>query len=63
MDNVDTFFAKLKSTRESKNISIHDIAESSKINPKFLVAIEEGNFNILPNVYMRLFISPRSNLI
>ena len=56
MDSTETFFTKLKEIRESKEISIKEIAESTKINTKFLEAIESGNFDSLPTVYMRLFI-------
>ena len=56
MDSTETFFTKLKQIRESKEISIKEIAESTKINTKFLDAIESGNFDSLPTVYMRLFI-------
>ena len=56
MDSTETFFTKLKRIRESKDISIKEIAESTKVNTKFLSAIESGNFDVLPTVYMRLFI-------
>ena len=56
MDTEETFFLALKLHRESKNIEIEEISEYTKINPKYLNAIEEGNFSIIPNIYMRLFI-------
>lgn len=56
MDSTETFFTKLKEIRESKEISLKEIAESTKINTKFLEAIESGDFDSLPTVYMRLFI-------
>ena len=37
-------------------ISLEDISDFTKIDIKYLAAIEEGDFSCLPNVYMRLFI-------
>ena len=56
METEETFFLALKSHRESKNIQIDEISDYTKINPKYLHAIEDGNFSIIPNIYMRLFI-------
>ena len=56
METEETFFSALKSHRESKNIQIDEISDYTKINPKYLHAIEDGSFNIIPNIYMRLFI-------
>ena len=56
MDTEETFFLSLKSHRESKGIEIDEISDYTKINPKYLHAIEEGSFNIIPNIYMRLFL-------
>ena len=38
----------LKEKREEKDISLEEIEEILKIRKKYLTAIEEGNFNILP---------------
>ena len=56
MDTEETFFLALKTHRESNGIELDEISEYTKINPKYLNAIEEGTFNIIPNIYMRLFI-------
>ena len=56
MDTEETFFLALKAHRESKSIELDEISDHTKINPKYLNAIEEGNFNIIPSIYMRLFI-------
>ena len=50
------FYQELKKTRNSKKITLKEISEYTKINPVYIEAIEEGNFSILPNVYMRLFL-------
>ena len=56
MDTEQTFFLALKDQRESKDITLDEISDFTKINPKYITAIEKGEFNILPNIYMRLFI-------
>ena len=56
MTAKESFFTALKAHRESKKIQILEISEFTKIQPKYIEAIENGDFNILPNVYMRLFI-------
>ena len=56
MDNSQNFFESFKRHRESKNVSVKDIVEHTKIDPKYIDAIESGNFSIAPNVYIRLFI-------
>ena len=63
MTNSDSFFNQLKSERESQNIEISEICEFTKINPKYIEAIETGDFNLLPNVYMRLFLKAYANFI
>mgnify|MGYP006100665137 CR=1 FL=1 len=50
------FFEELKELRKSKDIKLSDISDSTKINIKYLHAIESGNFDALPNIYTRLFI-------
>jgi cytoskeletal protein RodZ len=47
----------LKKAREEKGLSLDDIQEETKIRKKYLEAIEENNFEILPgNVYLKVFI-------
>ncbi len=47
----------LKKTREEKNISLDEIQESTKIQRRYLEAIERGNFHMLPgHFYVRAFI-------
>ena len=50
------FGEELKATRESKNISLQDISKATRINVKFIEAIEAGNLSILPQTYIRAFI-------
>ena len=56
MSDQKQFFNDLKAKRESQNLSLEEISDFTKIDIKFLVAIEEGDFGCLPTVYMRLFL-------
>ncbi len=46
----------IKNARESKKLALEDISAATKIRINVLKAIEEGNFNYLPRVYMYSFI-------
>ena len=50
------FSEELKKQREEKEISLQQISSKTKIDLKFLKAIEENNFDVMPEVYMRAFI-------
>ena len=50
------FYKELKDLRISKEISLEDLESKTKINIKYLNAIEQGDFDILPSPYLRLFI-------
>jgi len=50
------FYLDFKQRREEHSITLEEISERTKINLRFLKAIEEGNFDILPETYMRLFL-------
>ena len=63
MTTKESFFSLLKLHRESKGVEIQEIAEYTKINPKYLHAIESGDFEVLPNVYMRLFLRSYAQFI
>ena len=57
------FYQELKNTRNSKKITLKEISEYTKINIKYLEALENGDFNILPNVYTRLFLRSYCNFL
>ena len=63
MSNEEHFFEQLKTYRESKKIEISEICDFTKINAKYIEAIENGDFNALPVVYMRLFLRSYANFI
>lgn len=46
----------LKQRRLERQISLTDIGAETRINNKFLEAMEEGNFSILPSTYVRAFL-------
>jgi cytoskeletal protein RodZ len=50
------FCVKLKKERLAKRVALEDIAETTRINLKFLKAIEEGNLTVLPEIYVRIFL-------
>ena len=50
------FYEKLKKERTTKKISLKEISEYTKINLSYLESLENGDFNVLPNVYVRLFL-------
>tara|TARA_Y100000996_G_C22472399_1_gene622705 strand:+ start:505 stop:936 length:432 start_codon:yes stop_codon:yes gene_type:complete len=50
------FYEELKKQRNIKKITLEEISEYTKINIKYLDALEIGDFNLLPNVYIRLFL-------
>jgi len=56
MSEQKLFFNDLKAKRESQNLSLEEISDFTKIDIKFLIAIEDGDFGCLPDVYMRLFL-------
>lgn len=50
------FGQELKAVREQKDIPLQQIFNKTRIDIKFLHAIEDGNFEIMPEVYLRAFI-------
>ena len=50
------FYKELKELRVFKEISLEDLQSKTKINIRYLEAIESGNFEVLPTPYLRLFI-------
>jgi cytoskeletal protein RodZ len=51
----ETLFEKLKAIRIKKNIELEKIAQKTRINIKYLEAIESGNIKNIPEVYDKLF--------
>ncbi len=57
------FAEELKTERESKNITPQQIANKTKIDVKFIRAIEDARFDILPDLYVRAFIKEYASII
>lgn len=53
---MENFSEQLKKQREERKIRLSDVAVQTRISMKFLEAIEAGNFEILPETYIRAFI-------
>jgi transcriptional regulator with XRE-family HTH domain len=54
--NLEQFGEELKQTRLEKELSLMDISAETRISLKFLDAIERGQFQILPQTYVRAFL-------
>ena len=50
------FASELRAHREATGMSLEDLFDRTRINPEYLRAIETGNYDILPDIYVRLFI-------
>ncbi|WP_010282282.1 helix-turn-helix domain-containing protein [Bacillus timonensis] len=49
--------SRLKEAREQKDLSLDDLQQMTKIQKRYLVGIEEGNYNVMPGkFYVRAFI-------
>jgi len=53
---LQEFGTFLREKREQKNISLSDISAYTRINQRFLEAIENGTFSVLPQTYIRAFL-------
>ncbi len=50
------FYEELRESRLARGLSIEDIASVTKINPQYLHAVESGEYEVLPEPYIVLFI-------
>lgn len=62
-ETLQKFAEELRAAREAKGISILQISNRTKIDPKFLSAIENADFEILPELYVRAFIKELAQTI
>ena len=60
---MDNFFEKYKKLREDQKIDLTDIENRTKINIKYLTALETGNFDLIQKPYTRLFLRAYINEI
>jgi hypothetical protein len=54
--NLQSLGAELKKHRIEKQMSVMDISAVTRINTKFLEALEAGDFAVLPQTYVRAFL-------
>ena len=54
--NLQSLGAELKQHRIEKQMSLMDISAVTRINTKFLEALEAGDFAVLPQTYVRAFL-------
>jgi len=62
-DMLKKFAEELKIQREKTDISLEEIYEKTRINAKHLESIEDGNFDVLPDVYIRAFLREYATII
>lgn len=60
---LEKFSEELKSAREKKKIKLEQIFNKTRIDIKYLEAIESGNFSIMPDVYIRAFLKEYAEYI
>lgn len=53
---LDRFAEQLRKARLKKGISLQQIAAKTRIDIKFLEAIDNGNFSFLPDLYVKAFL-------
>ena len=55
-EHLNSLANELKTAREKSKITIDQIFIKTRIDKKYLSAIENGNFSIMPEVYIRAFV-------
>jgi cytoskeletal protein RodZ len=58
---MKSFSDELRARREAKNITLFEIAKKTRINIRYLEAIEQGTFDVLP--YVRAFLKSYAEAI
>lgn len=53
---MDELISELKAKREALGLTIEDLFQRTRINAGFLEALEAGNFEVLPDAYVKLFL-------
>lgn len=48
--------AWLREAREERRLTLADVQQLTKIRSRYLAAIEEGDFSVLPESYARVFV-------
>ena len=53
---LDKFADELRQQRESAGLTLQQMATKTRIDLKFLEAIDQGNFSFLPDLYVKAFV-------
>ena len=62
-ERLESFAQELKAKREEKKITLREIYEKTRIDAKYLEEIEKGNFDFMPDVYIRAFIRKYADVV
>lgn len=58
----DKLAEELKEARTKNNLTLKQLAAKTRIDLKFLEAMEEGNFSFLPDLYVKAFVKEYANV-
>ena len=53
---MEAIHEELRRRREERGLSLEDLSRETNINVRYLKAIEEGDFSVLPRAYIRMFL-------
>jgi transcriptional regulator with XRE-family HTH domain len=59
----DKIAEELKAARLKNNLTLKQLAAKTRIDKKFLEAMEEGNFSFLPELYVKAFIKEYATIV
>lgn len=60
---LDKFADELRQQRESAGLTLQQMAAKTRIDLKFLEAIDQGNFSFLPDLYVKAFVKQYAKTI
>lgn len=60
---MNPFSEELRKAREARQLTLADIAQQTRIHIKYLQAIEQGTFDVLPQTYVRAFIKAYADTV
>ena len=60
---LDKFADELRVQRESSGLTLQQLANKTRIDLKFLEAIDQGNFSFLPDIYVKAFLKQYAKTI
>jgi cytoskeletal protein RodZ len=60
---LDKYAEELREAREKKGITLQQMAAKTRIDIKFLEAIDNGNFSFLPELYVKAFLKQFAKVV